>query len=293
MRPATRRVCTALLACLLVAASSARLFAQAGAVWFAAGIATRGASQVATDFDPPRLSGLDGRGRGTQRVDASGKASPVFEAGAQWFPASRAGIEIWVARDRGDEQATSSPYSTTLTYISRQPPDHVPREFRYERSADWPPVRTEIRRWMVGFNGALRPVSSPRVAWIVSGGLAWVRLSGVIEPLGFTTFVLGGHSVLFPNEYRLTAELEPASAWRANAGTMLDVRLASHLAFTTGVRFVAGADRDLRLRVAGVDRSQAGFEPPPDDEIDEALAGSTARVSTRSFRALAGLKVIF
>lgn len=293
MRPATRRACTVLLACLFVAASSTRLFAQAGAVWFAAGIATRGASQVATDFDPPRLSGLEGRGRGTQLVDASGTASPVFEAGAQWFPTSRAGIEIWVARDRGDEQATSSAYATTLTYISRQPPDHIPREFQYERSADWPPVRTEIRRWMVGFNGALRPVSSLRVAWIVSGGLAWVRLSGVIEPLGFTTFVLGGHSVLFPNEYRLTTELAPASAWRANIGTTLDTRLSGHLALMAGVRAVLGEDLDLALRVGGVDRSQAGFEPPPDDEIDEALAGSTARVSTRSLRALVGLKVIF
>lgn len=293
MRLVARRACVALAACLLVAAASAPVYAQAGAVWFAAGIATRGASGVVTDFDPPRLSGLEGSGRGTQRVDASGKASPLVEAGVQWFPVSRVGIEIWVSRDRGDEQATSSAYATTLTYISRQPPDHLPREFRYERGADWPPVRTEIRRWTVGLNGALRPVSSPRVAWIVSGGLAWVRLSGVIEPLGFTTFVLGGHSVLFPNEYRLTAALEPASAWRASAGTMLDVRLAPHLALTTGVRVVAGGDQELRLRVTGVDGSRAGFSPPPEDEIDEALAGSTARVSTRSLRALAGLKVIF
>jgi hypothetical protein len=279
----------ALLSIVFTAVPAAPVVAQSGGIWVAGGLATREASQLVTDFDPPRLFGLEGSGRVTQRVDADRTTAPAFEAGAQWFPARHAGVEIWLGRDTGEATATSSPYRATLTYIARQPPDHVPRAYEY----DWQPVALETRRWTVGLNGVWRPVVSPRVAWNVSGGLAWVRLSGDAAPLGFTTFSLGGHSVLFPNEYRLTVALDPASAWRANAGTTVDVNLASHLALVLGARAVVGPDRDLRLRVTGVDRSQAGFEPPSNTAIDDALAGSAARVPTRSFRALVGVKAVF
>lgn len=267
--------------------------AQSGGVWIAGGVATTGGARVVTDFEPPRLFGLDGSGRATQTVDAERHTQPLVEAGAQWFPAKHLGLELWVARDRGDQEATSSSYDTTLTYIARQPPDYVAREFTYERSTDWPPVRVEVRRWTVGANVALRPVASPRLGWVVSGGLARVRMSGVVEPLGFTTFVLGGRSVLVPNEYRLTTRLEPSWAWRANAGTTLDVRLASHAALTMGARYVFGGDEDVGLRVAGVDASQSGFSPPEDAEIDAVLATSSATVKTRSLYVIAGLKVPF
>jgi hypothetical protein len=283
----------ALLSIVFAAAPAAPVVAQSGGIWVAGGGATRGASEIVTEFDTPRLFGLEGSGRGTQRVDADRTTAPAFEAGAQWFPARHAGVEAWIGRDMGEAEATSSPYHTTLTYIARQPPDHLPRTYEYDRATDWPPVTLEVRRWTAGLNGVWRPVVSPGVAWSVSGGLAWVRLSGDAAPLGFTTFSLGGHSVLFPNEYRLTVALDPATAWRANAGTTVDVRLASRLALVLGARAVVGPDRDLRLRVTGVDRSQAGFEPPSNAEIDDALAGSGARVSTRSFRALAGLKLLF
>lgn len=267
--------------------------AQSGGVWIAGGLAINGGARVVTDFEPPRLFGLDGSGRATQTVDAGRHTQPLVEAGAQWFPAKHFGLEVWVARDRGEQQATGSSYDTTLTYIARQPPDFVARQFTYDRSEDWPPVRVELRRWTVGANVAVRPVASPRVAWAVSGGLARVRVSGVIEPLGFTTFVLGGRSVLIPNEYRLTTRLDPSWVWRANAGTTLDVRLASHVALTMGARFVFGADQDVRLRVASVDASQSGFSPPEDAEIDAILATSSARVETRSIHVIAGLKVLF
>jgi hypothetical protein len=278
---------------VFAAAPTAPVLAQSGGVWIAGGGATRGASELVTDLDPPRLFGLEGAGSGAQRVDAGRTTSPAIEAGAQWFPLRHVGFEVWVGRDAGEADAASSPYHTTLTYIARQPPDHVPRTYEYDRATDWPPATLEIRRWTVGFNGVWRPLVSPRVSWNVAGGLAWIRLSGDAAPLGFTTFSLGGHSVLFPNEYRLAVALDPASAWRANAGTTVDVRLASHLALVLGARAVVGPDRDLRLRVTGVDRSQAGFEPPSTAEIDDALAESAASVSTRSFRALVGLKALF
>lgn len=263
------------------------------AVWVGAGVATLAGPVITTDFDPPRLFGLEGSGRGGQRVEIPGDRRVSIEGGAQWFPVRHAGVEVWAARDTGTAAATGATYATSLDYTARQPPDHVPRTYRFERSDPWPAVEAGIRRWTVGFNGAFRPVVGRRVTWTLAGGLAWVRVSGSAAPLGFTTFSLGGHSVLFPNQYRLQVALEPASLWRANVGTALDATLSRHLAVTIGVRVVAGGDADLRLRVRDVDRSQAGFEPPDADAITEALSASTARVPTRSARVVAGLKVRF
>ena len=61
---------------------------------------------------------------------------------------------------------------------------------------------------------------------MASGGLAWVRVSGEAEPLGFTTFWLGGHSVLFSEDVRLRASLGPATSVGGYLGAALGVDLA-------------------------------------------------------------------
>jgi hypothetical protein len=280
-------------AALLLLLSSARASAQTGGIWIAGGVASAGGGRIATDYEPPLLFGLEGVSRATQTVAVDRALAPLVEGGAQWFPTRHLGLEVWVSRDRAEEFAPSSPYDRTLTYISRPPPDHLPRQFTYEQRTDWPPVRVALRRWTAGLNVAVRPVASTRVAWFISGGLSRIRVSGDVQPLGFTAFVLGGHSVLFPNEYLLNTRLEPEWAWRANAGTVMDVRLAEHLALTMGARGVFGDDLRPSLRVTGADLSLAGFEPPPVEEISERLSASTVSISTTSLRALVGLKVLF
>jgi hypothetical protein len=286
-----RRLVTA--AALLFLLSSTVASAQTGGIWIAGGASSTGGSRVATDYAPPLLFGLEGVSRATQTVDVDRALTPLVEAGAQWFPTSHVGLEVWVSHERAEEFAPSSSYARALTYISRPPPDNLPREFTYEQRTEWPPVRVALRRWTAGLNVAARPVVSARVTWAISGGLSRIRVSGEVEPLGFTTFVLGGHSVLFPNEYRLNTRLEPAWAWRANAGTMLDVRLAEHLALTAGARVVLGDDLHPTWRVTGADLSLAGFEPPPVEEISERLSSSSIDISTSSLRVLAGVKAVF
>lgn len=281
------------IAASLFLLSSAAASAQTGGIWIAGGASSTSGSRIATGYEPPLLFGLDGVSRAAQTVEVDRALAPLVEAGAQWFPTRHVGLEVWVSRERAEESAPSSTYDRTLTYISRPPPDNLPRQFTYEQGTEWPPVRVALRRWTAGFNLAVRPVALPRVAWAISGGLSRTRVSGDVEPLGFTSFVLGGHSVLFPNEYLLNTRVEPIWAWRANAGTMLDLRLAEHLALTAGARMVFGDDLHPSLRVTGVDLSLAGFEPPPVDEISTRLSSSTVSISTSSLRALAGLKVLF
>jgi hypothetical protein len=265
--------------------------ADRGGAWVALGIATQGQATITTSFEPPLLFGLQGNASGSQAVEIDGSTGIAFEAGAQWFPSRVAGLEVWMSRDASDD-LTPSVYDTSLTYISRPPPDNLPREFHYEASQSID-VATSIERVTLGINAALRPVTSRRFSWLVSGGLARVHTTCDAAPFGFSTFALGGHSTLFSNEYRLTVECEAASTWGANVGTMVDAKVAAHLAFTASVRAVLTADQIHRLRVVAVDRGLAGFDPPSDAEIESALSGAVAEVPTASFRLSAGLKVLF
>ena len=288
-----RRLVDTVAASLCVLLSSAPALAQQGGIWLAGGTSSADGGRIATDYEPPLLFGLEGVSRATQTVEIDRAFAPLVEAGAQWFPIRHVGLELWVSRERADEFTASTSYDRTLTYISRPPPDNLPRQFTYEQRTEWPPVRVASRRWTMGLNVAVRPAIATRVAWSISGGLSRVRVSGDVEPLGFTSFVLGGHSVLFPSEYQLNARLDPVWAWRANAGTMLDVRLAEHLALTMAARATFGDDLHPSLRVTGADLSLAGFEPPPVDEISAHLSSSSVEISTTSVRVLAGLKVLF
>jgi hypothetical protein len=288
-----RWLCVALVCAAAVArpVPAAAQDADRGGAWVALGLATQGQSTVTTAFEPPLLFGLQGSAAGSQAVQIDGSTGIAFEAGAQWFPSRVVGLEVWVSRDASDDQ-TPSVYETSLTYISRPPPDNLPREFQYDASQPID-VATAIERVTLGVNAALRPIASRRFSWIVSGGMARVRTTCDAAPLGFSTFVLGGHSTLFSNEYRLTVDCEEASTWGANVGTMVDATVAAHLAFTVSARAVLTADQIHRLRVVAVDRGLAGFEPPSDAEIASALSGSVAEVPTASFRLSAGLKVLF
>ena len=60
--------------------------------------------------------------------------------------------------------------------------------------------------------------TSSRVDATLSGGMSLQRLSGTVQPLGFTQYNLGRHSVLFENEYRLAMSLDPTSAVGFNLG---------------------------------------------------------------------------
>jgi hypothetical protein len=121
----------------------------------------------------------------------------------------------------------------------------------------------------------------------------WVRTTASFEPLGYTTFVLGGHSTLFANEYTLATEMVPTTDVRGNVGGTIDLRLGGHAGLMLGVRQVLGPETRASLRVVAVDRSQAGFDPPPPDDITAQLAASRVSMPTSSFQVLAGAKVYF
>ena len=203
------------------------------------------------------------------------------------------GVEAWVARAHSSPPSPSTPYETSLRYVSRPPPDYGPVVVEAEGSTSWDPIATSVDRWTTAMNGVVRWGGRGRLGGTLSGGLAWVRTAASFEPLGYTMFVLGGHSTLFANEYRLATEMVPTTEVRGNVGGTIDVRLGGHAGLSFGLRQVLGPETRSTLRVVSVDRSQAGFEPPPLDDITAQLAASRVSMATSSFQLTTGVKVYF
>lgn len=265
---------------------------RAVSVWSALGKASVGDSDLTTSYQPQLLFGESlGGSAGQQAMFGSG-FDTTWEAGLDVFVSRYVGLEAWIGREDGDASVTSGPYRTSLRYVTRPPPDYVERTFDYSASAEWGLVTRSYERQTVAANVVAR-WGAARVGGTVSGGLAFVRTSATFDPLGYSTFVLGGHSTLFANEYRLAVEVAPETDVRANAGATLDIRLGTHAALMTGIRAVLGADRTASLRVVSIDRSAGGFEPPSASEITDRLAESRVTMPTRTIRLLAGLKLYF
>ena len=145
----------------------------------------------------------------------------------------------------------------------------------------------------MGFNAVVRFGQPDRVGVTVSGGPSYVRVSGVVQPVGYTTFQLGGHSVLFEDDYRLAMALDSVNAVRFNVGGDVTIAVGPSTAVLVGYRYLAGPHVDVSLRPNAILNPEQVFFQQTLDEIASRIAPAAMRLSTSGPRLLAGVKVMF
>jgi hypothetical protein len=259
-------------------------------VWGSVGLAASGEGFIAASYQPTLLFGVSEAGSAWQTVTIGRDAGWQVSFGGDMFLSSRAGLETWVTRASAGVAATSSDYSTALRYVSRPPPTGDPILVDVTAATPWGPVTTSVTRWTTAVNGVGR-WRRGRLGGTVSGGLALVHVSGTAAPLGYTTFVLGGHSTLVSNDYQLATEFVPVTVVGGNVGGSFDIGLSGRASLTLTARQVIAPAAHPALRVASVDRAQAGFDPPSPAEITAQLRVSTLSLPTSAFHVGVGLKV--
>jgi hypothetical protein len=142
---------------------------------------------------------------------------------------------VLVSRASHGVAGANLPHRLQLTYVSRQPPDLVEREFTYDRLIDSPDTSGSYAMWRVATNGLWRvPLKSLDIT--MSAGIAVSQLEGYIDQASYFEFRLGGHSTIFYEE--ALARLRLAGTWRVgyNAGVDLAIPVAPRVAVTAGVR---------------------------------------------------------
>jgi hypothetical protein len=208
------------------------------------------------------------------------------------FPTAHAGFQVLFDRASCAITGTNTPYVISLRYVSIQPPNDQPQPVVLTRSFDWPDTSGTLTRTAIGFDAALRFGRPDRIAVTASGGPALYRLGGSVQPLGFTTFQLGGHSVLFEDDYHLMMSLDSTNVIGFNAGVELSAAIGDRTAVVVGYRWFGAPDPDVGIRPSRILNSdQVSFAETLDD-VSSQLGAHQMRVSVLSSRVMLGMKVM-
>ena len=257
------------------------------------GISSGEFGMLVSSYSPPLLLDGDFISHGSQRLVLDSTWHAGIAAGMNVFFAPAAGLQFTFDRDSAALSGVNGPYDVTLQYTSRPPPTNAPVPVSIHQSTPWPDTEGTITRTAVNANAVVRFGRPDRVSLTFSGGLTMQRFSGSVEPVAYTTFQLGGHSVLFQDDYRLAVALEPTMAFGFNLGSDVSAGIGHGLAVIAGYRYLGGPAIDVPLRdVTILNPDQILFSQTAED-IRTRLALAPVHLSVASSRVFVGLKVFF
>jgi hypothetical protein len=209
------------------------------------------AGDVVSAYSPPLFFATDFTSSGGQTLTLDGSGGLGFQGGVNIFGSAHVGAQILVDRASADLSGANPPYTAALTYVSR-PPNSPPQVVGTRQFVVWPDTTGSLVQTTIGLNGAVRAGSARTVNVTVSGGLAVYRVSGATQPLGFTAFRLGGHSVLFSDEYRVGVSLGPETTVGFDIGAEVNLPVGRRSAVVIGYRYLGGPSVDVPVTPATI-----------------------------------------
>jgi len=262
-------------------------------LWVAASAVTTGpGGTLVTSYSPPLLFDGDFTSRGGQMLTADASFATGVTAGINVFPSAHLGFQVLIDRAACDVHGANGAYTVALQYVSRQPPNDQTQIVNVQESIGWPDTSGSVTELALGFNGILRIGGPEGLSMNVSGGPTFYRATGSLQPVGYTTFHLGGHSVLFEDAYRLAVSLTPAHAFGLNAGVELNQPIGSHAAIVIGYRHFAAPEIDVTAHPAAIlNEDQVTFQQSVGD-IASRLGAAPMRVALSGSRLVIGVKVL-
>jgi hypothetical protein len=247
------------------------------------------AGALATSYSPPLLLDGDFTSRGGQTLGADTGFAVGWTAGVNVFPTRWLGLQVLIDRASYDVSATNPAYTVALQYVSRQPPNDELQIVNVNQRSAWPDTSGSLTQMAFALNAVVRIGSTDRLGVTVSGGPTVFRLGGDVQPLGFTAFQLGGHSVLFQDDYRLALSVEPTFAFGLDAGAELNVAVGGRAAIVAGYRYFGGRQTDVMVRPSAILNSDELTFQQSLADVASRLALAPMRLSVSGSRVLVGL----
>ncbi len=203
-------------------------------------------------YVPPFVGGSSG-GQGSQAIAVTADRAAGVEAALSCFPLEHVGIQVLGSyAGHSVSGAGDSPYAVHLEWVARQPPDYVPRTYSLDDTTPWPATSGSMRQVTLSLNAIGRTSPSRPIRAAVSGGLSYFNWRGSFGPLALTSYWLGGHSVLFSEEYRLSMRAEPGSSLGLNVGGTFEYWVARRAAVSIDYRVFRAASVSSAVSVAEI-----------------------------------------
>ena len=278
---------------LISASWSVSARAQTVEVAGGSGLAGGSGDGAFTSTYAPPFPFVEHTGRASQQLTLQRDAAPVLWASLTWFGGAHVGFEGRVDYRHPGLHGVNGPYAVTLTYIARQPPDFIARQYSYDSSTEWPDTSGHIGQLNATAALVLRvgAPKGPSLRLLAGGGLT--RVQGRFEPVGYTTFSLGGHSVLVADEHRLSMRLGSATTIGLATGAELHVPVGGHAALVLGWRLFVPRQMELTVTADGLAESDQGINPLQFDDVQRTLAPSPLQWRPLTSDLAAGIAVKF
>ena len=264
-------------------------------IWGAWAIAApMGDGRLESAYEPPmRLGGTPLDSRASQVLSVEAAAGYGIDLGANIFFSRVFGIQGAFTATSAGLGGTNGDYHTFLKYSSNPPPDYQPRESTAEQSMPWEATTGTLECRSLAIGGVVRwRTHTGRVGGTLAGGVDIEWRSGEIESLGYTQFILGGHSTLFSATHRVrVAPPDGERSYRPYVGGDVHVAIARRLAIMAGVRVRLTSGRTVPIQVVDlVDPGESTWVPERSD-VAAALSGQPLELAGTSWRTLVGLKL--
>jgi hypothetical protein len=257
------------------------------------GVTSGPSGALTTSYSPPLLFDGDFTSHAGQTLSADSGFVVGFTGGVNVFPTPHVGFQILMDRASGAVRGSNTSYTMNLQYISRLPSTNEAQPVNINQAVLWPDTSGTLTQVTIAVNAVVRLGRPDRVALTVSGGPTVYRLSGAVQPLAFTTFRLGGHSVLFEDDYRLAMALAPTNALGFDAGGEINVPVSRHAALVAGYRYIVAPTAAVAVSPTAILNGDQVIVQEALSDITAQLRPAPMRVSISGSRVLFGLKFTF
>jgi hypothetical protein len=203
-------------------------------------------------FAPVLRAQPEATGAANHHLALGAEGDPAWRVGLRRLLGSRLGLQFLFGKADAELGGVSSAYQVGIEYTSVQPPDYVPRPETFTSSMPWPDPRGDLEAGFVCVNALLRVENPRRVRFALSGGPTLLSFEADFTSLGYQTFWLGGHGVLFTEIYEIRVAADRTRRLGANLGAEIDFRFGERWAVLAEVRFFLSPSIDVELRAAEI-----------------------------------------
>ena len=216
-----------------------------------ASLASAGFATLYTSSYAPPLPGIPHQGSATQTLPLDASTGHGLQIGLERSLGAHVAIQLLGEYATSDLTGDPGHYDVRMVYTSRPPPSNEPVEVEAKRSEARPEATGELETWAVAVNLAAWLDAGPKARLGLSAGPAWIRTNGRAESLVYTTFSLGGHSVLFSEDQLVSFEF-PTSGPGLDVGAFLEADLGANVGLRVDARYFWAPERDAEVTLTGV-----------------------------------------